>query len=274
MVLVEPDHPDHPDNRDARKGSRKSTPPASGGGGTDVPRMAWGRFARAMRPQLNRGSVVGLLMAILLGFAISTQVQSTRNQSLETLREEDLVRILDDLSQTNTRLDREIIDLERTRDDLRTGAGPAAAKAARDRADTLGILAGTLRATGPGITMTINDPQRTVQAANLIDVVQELRDAGAEAIQIGSVRVVASTSFTDNDGIEADGTRLQAPYRIIAIGTPATMSSAMAIPGGVSDTIRRLGGSTKVEEFESVTVDALHSVQAPRYAQPVPTTAQ
>ena len=101
-----------------------------------------------------------------------------------------------------------------------------------------------------------------------------MRDAGAEAIQIGSVRVVASTSFTDNDGVEADGTRLQAPYKVTAIGTPATMSSAMAIPGGVSDTIRRLGGSTKVEEFESVTVDALHTVQAPRYAQPVPTTAQ
>ena len=65
----------------------------------------------------------------------------------------------------------------------------------------LGILAGTVPATGPGVTITIDDPDGAVTRPTLLDGVEELRDAGAEAIEINdSVRVVASTSFTDGDG--------------------------------------------------------------------------
>ena len=58
----------------------------------------------------------------------------------------------------------------------------------------LRILTGTVAATGPGVTLTIDDPDGSVTAATLLDGVEELRDAGAEAIEINdSVRVVAST---------------------------------------------------------------------------------
>ena len=45
--------------------------------------------------------------------------------------------------------------------------------------------------------LTINDPDNKVTAALLLDALQELRDAGAEAVQIGDVRVVADTWFAD-----------------------------------------------------------------------------
>lgn len=234
---------------------------------------SWRRMYLMARPRLTRANAFALLLAALLGFAIATQVRQTQAQGLEDLRQDELVRILDDVTQNGNRLDDEIADLETTRDGLadNEAGSPEAIAAAKERADTLGILSGTERATGPGITLTITDDGGEVDAATLLDTVQELRDAGAEAIQIGDVRVVASTSFTDDGkGITADGKKLTSPYRFTVIGDAQTMSSAMEIPGGVSESVRTKGGEATIREFDSINVEALHSNSSPRYAQPDP----
>ncbi|WP_068252570.1 DUF881 domain-containing protein [Janibacter corallicola] len=234
---------------------------------------AWRRLYRIARPRATLANGFALLLAALLGVAIVTQVRQTQTQGLDSLREDELVRILDDVTQTGNRLDDQVRDLERTRDDLAEGGGdsPEAIRAAQERADTLGILAGTERATGPGITLRIEDPDGQITSATVLDAVQELRDAGAEAIQIGDVRVVADTWFRDgNGGVVVAGHQLHPPYTITAIGDAHTMGSAMEIPGGVTASVRSKGGSAEVEQFESVNVGALRSKSSPRYAQPVP----
>ncbi|HCE59855.1 DUF881 domain-containing protein [Janibacter terrae] len=234
---------------------------------------AWRRVYLMARPRATRANGFALLLACLLGFAIATQVRQTQSQGLEDLRQDELVRILDDVTQNGTRLDDEIAELETTRDGLANSEdnSPEAIAAAQERADTLGILAGTQRATGPGIRLTIDDADGQVDAAALLDAVQELRDAGAEAMQVGDVRVVASTWFRDGErGVEADGQQLEQPYEFIVIGDPQTMSSAMEIPGGVSESVRSKGGEVTIKEYASINVDALHTDSPPRYAQPVP----
>jgi uncharacterized protein YlxW (UPF0749 family) len=209
----------------------------------------------------------------VLGFALATQVQQTQQQGLERLREDELVRILDDVSQDANRLGNDARALEITRDRLLSGANGSAEalKAAQGRVDDLGILAGSAPAEGPGIVLTIDDPDRKVSSVLLLDALQELRDAGAEAVQIGPVRVVASTYFTDEPGgIEVSGTPVTSPYVIQAIGGSATMASAMDIPGGVSDSVRRLGALSTVEQRDSITITALHTLEEPQYARPVP----
>ena len=101
---------------------------------------------------------------------------------------------------------------------------------------------------------------------------QELRDAGAEAIQVGDVRVVANTWFADTDqGISVSGTEVRPPYVIKAIGDANTLAGAMEIPGGVTATVRRAGGDTDVQIEDEVEVDALLTPTSPQYARPVPT---
>jgi uncharacterized protein YlxW (UPF0749 family) len=108
-----------------------------------------------------------------------------------------------------------------------------------------------------------------VPARVLLDAVQELRNAGAEAIQVGDVRVVASTAFVDGpDGVEADGTPLERPYVLQVIGDPSTLSTALAIPGGVLVAVESSGGTATVTELAEVRVDALRQVSAPEYARP------
>jgi uncharacterized protein YlxW (UPF0749 family) len=188
----------------------------------------------------------------------------------------DLVRILDGLTQRSDTLEREIGDLEATRRELESGAdsGQAALEAATERVTTLGILAGTVAATGPGIQVRVDDPDGTVPAAALLSAVQELRDAGAEALQVGgsggpAVRVVVSTWFQDAPtGALVDGTVLSPPYTITAIGEPPTMTTALGIPGGLVEEVASHGGTATVSEPGQVLVDSVVTLAPPQYARP------
>jgi uncharacterized protein YlxW (UPF0749 family) len=222
---------------------------------------------------LSRGRVLVAALLAALGFAVVIQTRQTQEDGLASLRQSDLVRIFDNLQQQSTRLDEEAGRLEREQQSLRSGTDRTAAaeQAARRRLEVLGILAGTLPATGPGIRLEVRDPDTRVSAAMLLDTVQELRDAGAEAIQVGDVRVVASTSFVDGpDGILVDQKDLTPPYRFVAIGDPATMRSALDIPGGVLETLRSGGADGVVDTADTLSVDALRQVSAPQYARPAP----
>lgn len=234
---------------------------------------AWRTVFRMSRPRATRANFFAAALAIVLGFALATQVQQTNQQGLEQLREDELVRILDDVTQDAARLGNDARSLEVTRDRLISGADSSeeALKAAQGRLDALGILTGAVPAKGPGIVLTLRDTAGKVTAAVLLDALQELRDAGAEAVQIGDVRVVANTYFADvSNGITISGERVESPYVIRAIGDSATMAAAMDIPGGVNESMRLLGGVATVEQEDTVSITALHTIEEPRYARPVP----
>ena len=222
----------------------------------------------------HRGELLIAALCALLGFALVTQVRTSGSyESLATAREGELVQILDDLTSRTERLRREVTALERTRDELQSGTDTtgAALDEARRRFQVLGILAGTAPATGPGVVLRIEDPDGQVRSDVLVDALQELRDAGAEALQVNDVRLVASSHFLDSDGggIFVDGQELVAPYEFLVVGDADTMVAAMEIPGGVIDTVAlQPGASAVVEARESVTVRALREPETPRYARP------
>jgi uncharacterized protein YlxW (UPF0749 family) len=229
------------------------------------------------RPRAAKANWLAAFLALLLGFAVATQVRQNQSVGLESLRQSDLINILDNTTLQASHLDQNARDLQATRDLLVSGStsGAAAVKAAQERLDALAILAGTARAHGPGIRMTIADPGGKVTAPVLLDAIQELRDAGAEAIQVNNVRIVASSHFSQGaSGIEIDGRSVSPPYALTAIGDPATMSSAMEIPGGLSENVRNLVGATiTITQNPELTVGALHPLSEPRYARPVPPSA-
>jgi uncharacterized protein YlxW (UPF0749 family) len=195
----------------------------------------------------RRLRVVGLLLLALLGFGLAASVRSQRTASqLATTRPSDLIRILDDLDARASLLRTQITALQSTRSRLSGSRSDAAALAeARKRTQDLAILAGTIAAQGPGIELTIGDPQHDVTAEVVVDTVEELRDAGAETIEVGGTRLGATSWVEDtNTGLSVDGHGAQAPYLIRAIGDPSTMRKALEIPGGVVDTVQARAGAT------------------------------
>lgn len=248
-------------------------PAQDGGTPPDASRQAWHRLGRAGRPRPTKANVLATLLALGLGFAIAAQVHQTSIEGLEDLREDELIRILDTVDQDGNRLAEEIQTLQLSRDRLEsdTTSLTEAQQAAQQRLDSLAIMAGTVPARGPGIVLTIRDPEHGVTAPMLLDTLQELRDAGAEAVEINDVRVVANTFFTDGEGgIAISGRDVSAPFVVTAIGDGSTLASAMEIPGGVTDSVRSVGGEAGVETKEEVTVSALQTVSEPQYARPVP----
>jgi uncharacterized protein YlxW (UPF0749 family) len=235
---------------------------------------AWRRLRAGVGKRPGRFQVLAAVLLFLLGFAVVTQARQTSEAGLSTLRETELVRLLDGVSERRQRLEEEALELQAQRQALLTSSDTSAEaeRAARERLAVYSILAGTVPAQGPGITMVINDKgERTVQAAFMLDALQELRDAGAEAVQIGDVRVVASTSFADppdGNGIVIDGTVVRSPYTVRAIGDPDVLEPALRIPGGVVPQLERREDAVTVTEFDLVLVDALRVVTAPEYARP------
>ena len=231
----------------------------------------WKRLREALRFRPSRAHFVVGFLCLALGFGLAVQVRSTQSDALAGASTTDLVGILDNLAQQRERLTAEATKLQATLDELKTGADQAGAAraAAKDRLETLGILAGTLPARGPGITVSISDPGGGVQAADLLGAVQELRDAGAEAIQINNVRIVGSSSFIDStDGIVIDDVVVSPSYEVRAIGDPKTLAPALAIPGGVIETLQEAGASPVVAESNSVSVDAVKPLPQAHYAHP------
>jgi uncharacterized protein YlxW (UPF0749 family) len=213
--------------------------------------------------------LIGVLTAIL-GFAIAVQVRSnSSSDNLANLREDDLIRVLDDQNARADRLNQQIADLQRTLDELRaSGNSDAVAQQQAEReVESLQVLLGTLPATGPGVVVTITDPQHKLKAEDLLDVIEELRGAGAESLQFGPVRVGTSTSFSDTgDAVSIDGRRLDEPYRVLAIGDPKTLDTALNIPGGVAAAARNAGGTAQISETQRVDVTATRTIPTPKYA--------
>ncbi|MEC4019873.1 DUF881 domain-containing protein [Streptomyces sp. H27-D2] len=228
-------------------------------------------FAAVWPPRLTRAQLIVALLLFVLGLGLAIQVRSTNDSSaLRGARQEDLVRILDELDDRTQRLEDEKSRLEGQRTELENSSDQAeeARKQTVQKEQQLGILAGTVAAQGPGINLTITDPGKAVEADKLLDTIQELRAAGAEAIQINGVRVVANTFFADEDGgVQIDGHKVDQPFRFKVIGKPQDLEPALNIPGGVVQTLEKEQATVSVERAQKIIVDALRSAKRPDYAR-------
>src|SRR4051812_2902480 len=104
------------------------------------------RLLEALRRPSRGQAVVGALLMVL-GFAAVVQVQANdRDDNFVGARQSDLIALINTLSLATDRAEADILDLERTRSSLRDDAEATqtALSVARKRAETLGILAGTV----------------------------------------------------------------------------------------------------------------------------------
>jgi uncharacterized protein YlxW (UPF0749 family) len=167
-------------------------------------------------------------------------------------------------------LEQERVRLEQTRLELESGADrqQAAYDNALAEAQVVGILSGRLPAEGPGLTITITTTE-AVPANIMTNLIAELRNAGAEAIQLNDVRVVAQTYFTDlTAGLAVNGIAVSAPYKLVAIGAPETIGPALTIPGGAFAQLRTVGAQPSSAPADLLTVTAVVELTEPKYAVP------
>jgi uncharacterized protein YlxW (UPF0749 family) len=218
--------------------------------------------------------VGGLLFAVLGWMVVAGALAQSGDDALANARPDELVQILDSLDAENDQLEAERRQLVAELDSLTSGTRAEALEQARNREQSLEVLAGTTRVRGPGVRIVIRDSGGGILAADLLDAVQELRDAGAESIEVAERRVVVDTWFADEpveqgSGVLISGDLRQAPYVVLAIGDPETLATAMEIPGGVADSLRAAGADISIERRDDVTINATVPLTTPEYAEPV-----
>ena len=225
---------------------------------------------RAMTRRIGSLLLV-LTVTGLVGFLLVGQLRGSEafRQRLEAENEGDLTRILAGLTTEADALRDEIstlkLQLVQLQNTQQQDSASAAAAAAQLRA--LQVLAGTVPVTGPGLSMKIADPEGGVLYDTLIDVVEELRDAGAEAIAINGRRVGAGSAFgetTDGSRVTIDGIAIAAPFTVVAIGPAATLEGGLKIPGGALDVLASLRG-VDVDLQRSAKLEVPALVDPPRF---------
>jgi uncharacterized protein YlxW (UPF0749 family) len=229
----------------------------------------------ALRALLHpgRGQVTAAVLLAVLGVAGVTQVRlAGTDNDYAGLRQSDLIQALSGLQAASSRNEKDIRDLEDTRDSLRDNNEKTATalERAREELSSLGILAGTLPATGPGVRITVSVPESAGIKLNfLLDGIEELRDAGAEAMEFNDlVRVVAQTSFEAADGgVDIDGKVVTSPFVIDAIGNADSLTAALKFPGGFVDDLALDEGRVTIKKLKKVRITALRAAVQPRYAE-------
>lgn len=218
-------------------------------------------------------SLLVVIMCALLGFGYMTQINNAQS-SYETMSEDELVRLINETSNQAQLLEQRKNELSSQLSSLKAAADQReqAEKIAKQNEETSGIISGRLPAQGKGVVITITrGTKQDIDASTMFTLIEELRNAGAEVISVGDVRVVTSTSITGKDGaLVCDGVTLNTPYVIRAIGNPGDLQNAVNIAGGVGSRLKVMYGSrVSVVQSDDVVINAVRGATTYDYAKNV-----
>jgi len=199
------------------------------------------------------------LVCLVIGLLSAVQLRS--QQVVQPLLIEGWDYAVADLIDSNARLRSEIESLEAELVELRQVESSAAMlQSLVDEANRLRIANGLVTVSGPGVEVTATGP---LSVLDLHDLINELRNAGAEALAFNGRRIV-SWSAVSNDGayVTVDGQPTAAPYSLQAIGDAVNLETALLRPGGLVSLV------TQADPRIEITVQVREKVTLPVYEQP------
>ena len=182
---------------------------------------------------MHNRNVYIAITAIVLGFLIVLQARSFTDFT-DTIRRNDradIFREIQILKTTNENLEEEIGALEKRLQE--TSDAGLAIEGIKKEIERNKILAGRVDVSGPGITITVNN---SIRALWLIDIVNELFSAGAEAVSVNGIRLTDKTIGFDtipSGQILLNGSLIDMPYKIDAIGYKTTLEQVILQPSGI-----------------------------------------
>jgi uncharacterized protein YlxW (UPF0749 family) len=173
-------------------------------------------------------------VALVLGLLVVTQLRSQAESSgLAQLSSQDLTVLVANLNARNDQLRREASSLEGELATLKANQSRGDVSVDEITADLERVraYAGLEPVAGPGVTISIHG---RIDGAGVEELINELRNAGAEAIAADGVRVVTGVVVTGAPGeAQVDGKRLGDVFELAAIGAPDKLTGSLTRSGGV-----------------------------------------
>ncbi|HEX2470034.1 MAG TPA: DUF881 domain-containing protein [Candidatus Limnocylindrales bacterium] len=184
---------------------------------------------RRRRSQLTIAAVT-FVLGVLVIIQLRTQASSTAFAGLSS---QDLTILVANLDDRNDQLRTEVATLERELEVLEqnTERGDMSIDELRADLRRVRLYAGIDPATGPGVSIVVRGP---IDGQGIEDLVNELRNAGAEAMAIDTVRLVPGIVAIGAPGaVTVDDLGLADPFTLSAIGAPDKLTGSLTRPGGI-----------------------------------------
>ena len=206
----------------------------------------------------RRSQLAVTLVAFVLGLLVVAQLRSQQTApALAGASSQDLTILVANLNTGNGQLRTEISALERELQQLRSDRARGETSLDQLRADLLRIraFAGLEPVAGPGVSITVSGP---MSGDAVEELVNELWNAGAEAIAVDGVRVVAGSVVAGPPGgLSIERTALGDPFEVRAIGAQQTLTGSLTRVGGI---VAQLAAT---EELATVTVTPVDRILLP-----------
>jgi uncharacterized protein YlxW (UPF0749 family) len=173
-------------------------------------------------------------VALVLGLLVVVQLRSQAGSAgLAQLSSQDLTVLVANLNARNDQLRTEVSSLELELGTLNQNRarGEVSVDEIRSELSRIRAYAGLDPVGGPGVTISVSGP---IDGPGMEELINELRNAGAEAIAAGATRVVTGVVVTGPPGEAAiDGKRLGGTFELAAIGAPDKLTGSLTRSGGV-----------------------------------------
>lgn len=217
----------------------------------------------------NRLSIAAV--ALLLGVLVVGQLRSqSANTGLASQTAQDLTLLVANLNTVNTELRGEVQTLERQLASLtdKRSRGQSAAGQLREDLDRIQAWAGLRDVTGAGVSVLVSGE---IDGQGVEDFLNELHNAGAEAISVDGVRFVSGSVVAGPVGaLSLENSPLGASFEIRAIGSPQILTGSLTRAGGI---IAQLSVSfpkldISVTPLDAISIPATQRDLTPIHGQP------
>ena len=216
--------------------------------------------------------IIFAIMSMALTYGICIQMKTVNNNGTTVNLTEQQSALKSEILKTSEKYDNLFEELDRLEEELekvRANSTSSNSELAilEESIKEKNLALGLTEVTGTGIKIVLNDGNAAtitnpfisvsdllVHDGDLINVVNELFNSGAEAVSVNGQRIVSTTSIEcDGNVIKVNGTKIGAPFEITAIGYPEQLAG-IGRPGGTIELLESRGVIVTLNKQNSVTI--------------------
>lgn len=222
-----------------------------------------GMMVVVQKGKITMTITIGLVCFVLvyIMFIQFRVIEKTDIAEIEDLREAELTEKLADWKTKCEELEKQIKEKEEKIDEYKKSAetNEEASELLEKELKQSRMLLGVTKVTGDGIIITLEDnEEHEITATLLIELINELKLAGADAISINDERVVNITDIveiTSGDIIMNSGKNINSPFEIKVIGDQTYLDSALNVKNsGFADKYSKIGYKIKIEKVKDLEI--------------------
>lgn len=231
-------------------------------------------------------SIVLGLMCVALTAGIFIQIRTVENSNYAVSQNYQENNLRSEVLKYKEKYDNRYNDLERVQQELederkKSTQNDSALEKKEEQIKVANKIIGLSEVNGPGVIITLTDSKKDatnvldpssllVHDADVLAIINELKNAGAEAICINDQRIVPTSGIICGGNIiQINGEKVGAPFVIKAIGLPEQLMGALTRQNGYIDILKKASVEVDLKKTNSINIPKYTGVLTYKYAETV-----